>query len=77
MTLIEIFQNDYLDRYYFYVYLVLVLGLVVAVFMYLWYCLAEDSKKTRALLPWALLIAVIVNALIIIWVCVYILCLYP
>ena len=55
----------------------LVLGLIVATFMYLWYCLGKDSQKTRSLLPWALLIALIANLLIITWVCIYILCLSP
>ena len=77
MTLLEIYNNEYLDKYYFYVYLVLVIAIAAAAFMYLWYCLAKDSPGTRSLLPWALLIAVIANLFIIIWVCIYILGLYP
>jgi uncharacterized BrkB/YihY/UPF0761 family membrane protein len=76
MTVYEIGTNDYFDKYYFWVYLALVIALFVAVFLYLVYLMAKESPKTRDLLPWALLIAAIVNILMAVWVICYICFLY-
>ena len=51
--------------------------LFVAVNLFFWYLVLKDSPGTRALIPWAFLVAAIVNLLIFIWIIYYIEAVYP
>ena len=75
----EIARNDHFsqDKTYLYGYIGLVVLLFVAVNLFFWYLVLKDSPQTRALVPWAFLVAAIVNLLIFIWVIYYIEVLYP
>ena len=46
--------------------------MLVAVALFVYYFVAPDSKASRAVLPWALLIAAISSGLLVIWVIIYI-----
>ena len=71
-----VMTNEYFDVYYGIVYVIFVVILLVAVCLMLYYWIAEDSKDSRAVVPWGFLLAGIANLLILIWVLVYILALY-
>ena len=45
--------------------------------IYFYYLVAKDSPQSRAVVPWALLIAGIANILIAIWIIYYITSIYP
>ena len=60
-----------------YVYIGLVALIFIAANLFFWYLVLRDSPGTRALVPWAFLIASIANLLIAIWVIVYICSIYP
>ena len=45
--------------------------------MYFYYLVVSDSPSSRAVVPWALLIAAIANILLAIWIIYYISGLYP
>ena len=72
----EISQNDTFDGSYLYVYIFLVVVLFVAANMYFYYLVAKDSPDSRAVVPWALLVASIASFLIAIWIIYYITCMY-
>ena len=72
----DISQNEYFDPLYFQVYICLIILYGLAVILYQIYVLGPDSPTTRAFVPWALLLAAIVNVLIIFWVVIYINFLY-
>ena len=72
----EVGENEYFDPVYFDVYLVLLLAYAASVILYLWYFIVADSPSSRAKVPWAILIAAIVNTLIVIWIVVYIMLIY-
>ena len=76
LDLNEVAQNEYFDPIYWQVYLVLVFIYAIAAVLFLVYIIWKDGPKTRALVPWALMIGAIVNLLIIVWICVYIFCIY-
>ena len=69
--------NKYFEPTYLYVYAGLVFALFVAVILVCYYLFAPDSKESRAVVPWAFLIAGIVGVLIALWIITYILFLYP
>mmetsp|Transcript_21069 Transcript_21069/g.32642 ORF Transcript_21069/g.32642 Transcript_21069/m.32642 type:complete len:172 (-) Transcript_21069:223-738(-) len=70
-------QNEYIDSTFIWVYVaILALFLVAFVMMCIFLC-GKDSPGTRALLPWAFLIASIASFLIFIWIIVYFFCMYP
>ena len=79
LDLWEIGRNDYFneDKTYLYVYIGLIVLLFVAVNLFFWYLVLKDSPGTRALIPWAFLVASIVNLLIAIWIIYYISVMYP
>ena len=76
MKLFDISQNENFDKLYFDVYLTLIVIYSVSLCLYLVYLIAPDGPKTRMLLPWALIIAVVANILFITWIIVYINCIY-
>mgnify|MGYP002635153020 CR=1 FL=1 len=59
------------------VYALILLPLLVAVGLYVYYFTAKDSHFSRSNLPIALILAVLTNLLLIIWILVYICCIYP
>ena len=69
--------NKYFEPTYLYAYVFLVFVLFVAVVLVCYYLFFPDSKETRAVVPWAFLIAGIVGVLIALWIIVYILFMYP
>ena len=79
LELWEIARNDHFneDKTYLYGYIALVVLLFVAVNLFFWYLVLKDSPGTRALIPWAFLLAAIVNLLIFIWIIYYIEAVYP
>tara|TARA_B110001450_G_scaffold210929_1_gene202352 strand:- start:86 stop:523 length:438 start_codon:yes stop_codon:yes gene_type:complete len=76
LDLNEVAQNEYFDPIYWQVYLVLLVIYAIGAIMFLVYIIWKDGPKTRALVPWALMIGAIVNLLLIVWICVYIFCIY-
>ena len=46
--------------------------MLVAIVLFLYYYCAPDSKRSRAVLPYALLTAAIASGLIVIWIIIYI-----
>ena len=75
----EVARNDHFneDKTYLYGLIVLAVLLFVAVNLFFWYLVLKDSPGTRALIPWAFLVASIVNLLIFIWIIYYIEVMYP
>ena len=75
----EISRNDHFnnDKTYLYGYIGLIAILFVAVNLFFWYLVLKDSPQTRALIPWAFLVASIANLLIAIWIIYYISVMYP
>ena len=53
------------------------LYLGVALVLVFYYLFAKDSPSSRRVVPWALLIAAVVNFLIVMWIASYISLLYP
>ena len=70
-NLIRIQDNEYFHLIYFQVYLSLVILLGIAVCLILFYLVAPDSRGSRAVLPWAFLIAGISALLIGVWIITY------
>ena len=60
LDLNEIAQNEYFDPIYWEVYFGILVLYAVAVILYIIYIIWKDGPKTRALVPWAIGIAVIV-----------------
>ena len=70
-------MNDTFDGIFPVVYWILLAVFFIGVVLcYIFWC-AEDSPFSRGVIPWAFLIAVIVNGLIAIWIIVYISAIYP
>ena len=63
--------NPFFDGIYIIILWVLVCILLAAVILVFYFLCAIDTPGGRAVLPWAFLIAAIVNFLIFIWICVY------
>lgn len=77
-NVIVICQNEYLDDIFKIVYAVIVIFLLVAiVFMCIYRCGGRDSRDARKCLPVGALTAAITDCLLFIWICVYIICIYP
>ena len=72
----EIGQNEYFDSVYFNIMLTLMAFYFIAVILFFIYIVAPDSKWSRELVPWSLLLAAITNILIAIWIFIYILAIY-
>ena len=75
-TLYIIGTNKYFDPVYLWVYIFLVLALLVSVVGVCYYLFAQDSKETRAVVPWTFLIAAVASFLICIWIICYIFFIY-
>ena len=69
--------NKYFEPTYLYVYVFLVFVLFIAVILVCYYLFAPDSRETRAVVPWAFLIAGITGVLIALWIITYIFFMYP
>ena len=67
-----IYDNDFFDPIYGNVYVGILVIYFVAVVLLFIYLVANDSKGTRALVPWGFLIGAIANFLIVIWIITYI-----
>lgn len=74
---VDILVNENFDGVYGVIYAILVSVMFVAVVMFLYYFCARDSPSSRAVVPWAFLIAAIVNTLIFFWIIIYITAIYP
>ena len=75
-NLFRISDNEYFDPLYFQLYLSLVILFGIAVCLILFYLVAPDSRGSRAVLPWAFLIAGITALLIGAWVITYFYAIY-
>ena len=75
-NLCKIQDNEYFHLIYFQVYLSLVILLGIAVCLILFYLVAPDSKGSRAVLPWAFLIAGIAALSIGAWIITYFYAIY-
>ena len=72
MQLFFIIDNEHFDPIYAHGYifiLVLYLGVVILACFYLF---PRDSPESRATVPWTFMIAAIINALLVIWIIIYI-----
>ena len=49
---------------------------LAAVILIVIYFVARESKRSRSLTPWAFLLGAIGSILLIIWICIYILCIH-
>ena len=76
-SLYKIGTNKYFDPIYLWVYLGLVFFILIAVILVCYYLFAEDSRDSRAVLPWAFMIAAIASILIALWIIYYIFFMYP
>ena len=75
--LYKIGTNKYFEPIYLWVSIGLVFIIFVAVILASYYLFAKDSRESRAVLPWAFLIAGIASILISLWVMYYIFFMYP
>ena len=73
----ELLDNSIFDTYYGDAYAALLGIYFFAVVLVIIYWCLPDSPSGRAILPWPFLIASIINFLFAVWLCVYILGLYP
>ena len=76
VNLVIIFNNESFIMAYPLVYFVCLLPLVTAVIIYSYYYVSEDSIKTRKWLPWAHLLGALTSLLLILWIIIYIGCIY-
>lgn len=58
------------------VYIVCLLPLITGTIIYSYYYVSKDNAKTRKWLPWAHLLAALTSFLLILWVIIYIGCIY-
>ena len=77
LNAINISENEYFSKSYLQVYIAILIDFSVAVILVLYYFIAKDSPSSRRVVPWALLIAAVVNFLIVLWIASYISLLYP
>ena len=73
---VDILVNENFDGVYGVIYAIIVSVMFVAVVMILYYFCARDSPSSRAVVPWAFLIAAIVNTLLFFWIIIYITAIY-
>lgn len=74
---LEVTLNPFFDGIYPLIHWILLGILLVAVFMVFYFWCAINSPGGRSVLPWAFLIAAVVNFLIFVWICAYICAIYP
>ena len=58
-------------------YIAILIDYSVALGLVFYYLIAKDSPSSRSVVPWALLIAAVINFLIVMWIASYISLLYP
>ena len=68
--------NDYFEANFAVVYVLLLVLLFIAAVMAFIYLILDDSRDSRNLVCWAFLLAAIANFLILLWVIIYIACIY-
>ena len=68
--------NKYFDPIYLWIHVLIALALLVSVVLVCYYLFARDSKKSRAVVPWAFLISAIACFLFVLWTAVYIFFIY-
>ena len=69
-------NNDYFEANFAVVYVLLLVLLFIAAVMALIYLILDDSRDSRNLVCWAFLLAAIANFLFLLWVIIYIACIY-
>ena len=77
LNAVNISENEYFSKSYLQVYIALLIDYGVALVLVFYYLFAKDSPSSRRVVPWALLIAAVVNFLIVMWIASYISLLYP
>ena len=68
----DLVNNEYFDPIYMQVYLSLLGAYAVALFLYLAYLVSNDGPCARCLVPYAILLAGLVNVVIVLWIFIYI-----